>query len=55
MIKCECSERIGSVINSYQLYEEIKMFFEEQVKEGRFSEVPVEKPYCNGFEWKADK
>lgn len=52
MIKCECSERIGSVINSYQLYEEIKMFFEEQVKEGRFSEVPVEKPYCNGFEWK---
>ena len=24
MIKCECSERIGSVINSYQLYEEIK-------------------------------
>ena len=51
MIKCECSERIGSVINSYQLYEEIKMFFEEQVKEGRFSEVPVEKPYCNGFEW----
>lgn len=29
MIKCECSERIGSVINSYQLYEEIKMFFEE--------------------------
>lgn len=54
MIKCECSERIGSVINSYQLYEEIKMFFEEQVKEGRFSEVPVEKPYCNGFEWKAD-
>ena len=31
------------------------MFFEEQVKEGRFSEVPVEKPYCNGFEWKADK
>ena len=55
MIKCECSERIGSVINSYQLYEEIKMFFEEQVKEGRFSEVPVEKPYFNGFEWKADK
>ena len=55
MIKCECSERIGSVINSYQLYEEIKMFFEEQVKEGRFSEVPVEKTYCNGFEWKADK
>ena len=47
MIKCECSERIGSVINSYQLYEEIKMFFEEQVKEGRFSEVPVEKTYSN--------
>ena len=45
MIKCECRERIGSLINSYQLYEEIK----------RFSEVEVGKPYCNGFEWKADK
>ena len=36
MIKCECSERIGSLINSYQLYEEIKRFFEEQVKKVYF-------------------
>ena len=41
MIKCECSERIGSVINSYKLYEDIKLFFEEQVKEDIFSELPV--------------
>lgn len=52
MIKCECSERIGSVINSYQLYEEIKMFFEEQVKEGRFSEVPVENRIVMGLSGK---
>ena len=45
MIKCECSERIGSVINSYQLYEEIKMFFEEQVKEGRFKLSPLSRTF----------
>ena len=39
MIKCECSERIGSVINSYKLYEDIKLFFEEQVKEDIFSKI----------------
>ena len=32
MIKCECSERIGSVINSYQLYEEIKMFLKNKLR-----------------------
>ena len=36
MIKCECRERIGSLINSYQLYDEIKRFFEEQVKKVYF-------------------
>lgn len=36
MIKCECRERIESLINSYQLYEEIKRFFEEQVKKVYF-------------------
>lgn len=36
MIKCECSERIGSVINSYQLYEEIKMFLKNKLKKAGF-------------------
>ena len=36
MIKCDCSEQRGSVINSYQLYEDIKLFFEEQVVEDMF-------------------
>ena len=30
MIKCECSERIGSVINSYKLYEDIKLFLKNR-------------------------
>ena len=62
MIKCDCSERIGIKINSWKLFEELKDFFEEQVKQGVFVDVPVGKPYCVGYhndgttrEWYADK
>lgn len=55
MKQCECNERIGSEINSYQLYEEIKIFFKEQVIKGIYAELFVEKPYYIGFEWMADK
>lgn len=62
MRKCDCSERIGIKINSWKLFEELKAFFEEQVKQGIFVDVPVEKPCCVGhhddgttLEWYADK
>lgn len=32
MRKCDCNERMGVKINSWQQFEELKNFFEEQVK-----------------------
>ena len=32
MTKCDCNERIGIKINSWKQFEELKEFFEEQVK-----------------------
>lgn len=60
--KCDCDERIGIKINSWKQFEELKAFFEEQVEEGIFVEIPVEKPYYIGYssdgkemKWYADK
>lgn len=63
MMQCDCNERIGIKINSWDQFKELKNFFEEQVKKGLFAEVPVEKPYYVGYssldgkamEWYADK
>ena len=55
MIKCDCDERIGIEINSYQLFLELKTFFEEQVKKGIFLDVPVEKPYFQGYNLPLDE
>lgn len=32
MISCDCDERIGIKIDSWKQFEELKEFFEEQVK-----------------------
>jgi len=62
MIKCDCKERIGTKINSWKQFEELKVFFDVQVKAGIFVEIPVEKPYYIGYsydgkamKWYADK
>ncbi len=61
MKKCDCCERIGVKIRSYQQFEELKEFFDLRVHQGIFEEVPVEKPYYVGYglyeniEWYADK
>lgn len=62
MKECDCDKRIGIKINSWKQFEELKAFFEEQVKKGVFVEVPVEKPYYIGYNingkemrWYADK
>lgn len=49
MTKCDCNERIGIKINSWKQFEELKDFFEEQVKKGLFIEIPVESPYHIGY------
>lgn len=66
MKQCDCDKRIGIEINSYQLFEQLKEFFESQVQKGIFMDIPVEKSYfCgynlkpeqvrNEFKWYADK
>ena len=62
MKKCDCDERIGIKINSWKQFQELKIFFENQEKNGIFIEVPVKNPYYIGYdkkgkatEWYADK
>ena len=51
---CDCDERIGVEINSYQLFIKLKSFFEEQTEKGFFVEIPVEKPYFQGYNLSPD-
>lgn len=62
MMACDCKERYGIEINSYKLFEELKVFFEKQVENGIFKEIAVTTPYYIGIdsfgdtlEWYADK
>ncbi len=48
-IKCDCNERYGIEINTYKLFEEIKSFFEEQVKNEIFKDIPVTEPFYVGY------
>lgn len=54
MENCDCDERIGVKINSYQLYEDLKTFFDEQVEKGIFLDIPVTKPYFSGYHLKPE-
>lgn len=54
MRSCDCNERVGIEINSYQLFMELKKFFEEQVENEVFIDVPVEKPYFQGYNLSQD-
>lgn len=62
MMKCDCAERIGIRINSYNFFIELKEFFEGQAQKSIFEDVPVEEPYYIGYSedsdplyWYADK
>jgi hypothetical protein len=48
-IGCDCKERYDIEIDSYNLFEELKSFFEEQVRKGVFKEVPVTEPFYIGY------
>ena len=48
-MKCDCAERIGIKINSYDFFIELKEFFEGQVQKGIFEDVPEEEPYFIGL------
>lgn len=59
---CDCDERIGIEINSWKQFEDLKKFFESQVKKGIFVEIEVKKPlyvghtfYGKKIKWYADK
>lgn len=61
VVKCDCQERIGIVINSIKEFEILKIFFESQVLNNVFEELEVKSPYysytdCNEhIEWFATK
>ncbi len=67
MNQCDCDERIGIEINSFELYEELrKIFLNIKSKKVCFCDIPVESPYFCGyglkpeevkdeFKWYADK
>ncbi len=51
-LKCECCSRYETEINSINVFNEIKMFFDDQVKNGVYLEEQVIRPY---YVWIDDK
>ena len=42
-LKCECAERYETGIDSYKLFQELKHFFDAEVSNCIFEDIPVEK------------
>ena len=42
MMQCDCHERYGIEVDSYDMFEELKNFFQKQIEKGVFREIPVE-------------
>lgn len=59
--KCDCNERIGVDISTQKGFMELKDFFNQQVKNRIFKEVPVKEPFYVGegklesISWYANK
>lgn len=51
VLQCDCEERIGVKINSVNQFGELKQYFNDQVKNGTFSDILVEKPYYEWSDW----
>jgi hypothetical protein len=47
-MKCDCIERIGIEINSNKQFEELKEYFDNQLKTQVFNEIKVIEPYFIG-------
>lgn len=60
-LNCDCDERVGTKINSLKFFEELKLFFEEQVSKNIFTEIEEKEPFYiwkNGsktVKWYAEK
>lgn len=50
MIQCDCAERTGIEINSYDLFVELREFFEKQTAEGIFAAIPAKEPHYIGYD-----
>jgi len=48
-ISCECAERHETKVNSNALFKEIKLFFDEQVSQYIFEDIPVKLPFYVGI------
>lgn len=50
-LKCDCNERMEIEINSFKEFEEVKLFFNQQVEQGNFAEEIPQKPF---YVWKGN-
>ena len=46
--KCDCNERIGIDVSTQKEFMELKDFFNQQVEDGIFKDVPVTEPFYVG-------
>ena len=59
--KCNCDNLYETEINSLELFQELKEYFEQTVKQGTFNDIVVKKPYHvyespeNTIKWYAKK
>lgn len=59
--KCDCDERTGIEISTVKTFEELKVYFNEQVESKVFEDIPVAEPFYVGngkfqsISWYADK
>lgn len=44
-MRCKCNEDTSGEIDSITKFEQIRRFFQRQVEQGIYEEVPVKKPY----------
>jgi acetone carboxylase gamma subunit len=61
-IKCECNELHEIEINTWNLFQEIKLYFEEKKLQGVYEDITIKNPYYIGHsdisgehKWYADK
>lgn len=50
-VKCDCNERVGIKVGTMKLFQELKEFFDTQVKAGIFIEEDVKVPF---YIWKGN-
>jgi hypothetical protein len=48
-ITCECRNRFETKIDSFNLFQDIKSYFENQIELGIYEDILVKRPYYTGY------